>query len=89
MGAAPVAPTSYRHATGEFDTGGGIECQACWDELDLEAGETEPRSEPHEAGPDMIDPGSCFLCGHEIERLGAPASLLCPDCENASCRCAA
>lgn len=94
LGAAPVAPAiRYQHASGDFTVVVGFprECRACWDELDQEAGETEPRTEPHEAYPDSTHPDACFLCGHDIERAPDPetASLPCPDCENASCRCAA
>lgn len=91
LGAAPVAPVRFRHASGEFQVAPDSppECQACWDELSPEAGETEPRSEPHDAAPDTVHDDLCYLCGHEVERIGAPASLLCSGCESDVCRCAA
>ena len=78
MGAAPAAPARYRHASGD-DGGGCIPCQDD-DGQCVGCGEAEP---------DLDEPGVCRWCSHTVEPVPAQASLLCPDCENASCRCAA
>jgi hypothetical protein len=75
--AAPVAPAGYRHASG--DDGGG--CVPCQDDDGQSAGCLEPE-------PDPDEPGVCRWCSHTVEPEQA-ASLPCPDCEDAVCRCAA
>lgn len=64
---SPTTPPSrsWRHAGGDSDG----ECDACWAELDLD--ETEPRSEPHEAAPDLAQALWCYVCGHDIEAVPA------------------
>lgn len=75
----------WRHASGDDYEG----CVACWIDQD-EEGLTAPNIRPCTTPEDDPDePGVCRWCSHTAEPVPAQDSLLCPDCENASCRCAA
>ena len=85
LGAAPVAPVRYRHASG--DDGDG--CLACWfdqEEQGIEVPEIRPCLAPED---DPDEPGLCRWCSHTVEPVTAEASLLCSGCESSPCGCPA
>lgn len=85
LGAAPAAPATFEHAGGDDEDG----CISCWLDQEAEGSPIRAIRPCRQPEDDPDEPGICRWCSHTVEATAAPASLPCPDCENASCRCVA
>lgn len=85
LGAAPVAPVRFRHASGDDEEG----CLACWFDQEEQGVPVDAIRPCRQAEDDPREPGLCGLCSHTTAPAVAPVALSCGDCENAACRCAA
>jgi len=84
MGAAPVAPVRYQHASGDDEDG----CMPCWfdqEEQGIALADIRPCTTPE---PDPAEPAVCRWCSHTVAPEVPSTGLSCGDCESSPCRCA-